>query len=762
MSSSARVPWLLVLSALLTATMYPALLLGRQVLPERALRSVAPWRWEVAADPSPSPLALHAATRLGPRLAGINREGLEFALWNPFIGGGRPGWLASASEGGAPLPILAGLLARSGWHWNALVALHLTLAFTGVFLLLVRSRLNPWAAGAGALAYTLSGASVATWLHWEGSAMALAGWILLPATLTNAPWRPTGLAWFLSLSATLWSGTPALPFLLLAVFMSLAGEDRPTRRWWLAALWGGAGAAAVRAPGLWLDLTGWEDASSGGLFSSARTNAATLRSLVDPWAAGDPTDAPLAGVLRAVQDPGGAFVGALVLALAGAALFLRAGRRRWPWVATLAVGGALLFVPSTLWPERAGRPAGLLALGAAALAAVTVDAMLRRFPPQRQWAGGGAIALVLLFHLLPPAGQRLPFAREREGRVVPPIPAEAHPVYGAVTALFSTLPPDAAAHLGFADVRAADLGREPRYAALLGVRPDGEHPLSRALDSQAARLGAEVIFEPVPLRLVSQHIFSRVEVEEVHCGRRPPVCTFPVPSGVFRLGIALPGAADSVIFLRKGQELTTAPVDHDLDPESDRWRWARIPPECARENCAIELRGPDIPASVTVAWDRSWLELLSEGTGFRAWRRRDISKPVFVPARLVSESEQPAGTMSGTSVPDALRRAFTHDIPMPAELRIIARRPHLWLVEVDTPVPTVVVARIKYRPRLWRVRVDGRSVESFPADGVWTASLVPAGHHQVKWQVEIPIMLWVLALLGLSAMCWTALGWRQR
>lgn len=768
MSSSTRVSWLLLLGALLTATMYPALLLGRQVLPERSLRSVAPWRWEVAPDPSPSPLALHAATHLGPRLAGINREGLELALWNPFIGGGRPGWLASAAEGGAPLPVLAGLLARSGWHWTALVALHLTVAFTGVFLLLVRSHLNPWAAGAGALAFTLSGASVGTWMHWGGSALALAGWIVLPSTLTDAPWRRSALAWFLSLSATLWSGTPALPFLLLALFLSLTRDTRPNRRWWLAALWGGVCAAAVRAPGLWLDLTGWEGAPFAGRPSTARISPASLRSLVDPWAAGDPTDGPLAGVLRAVQDPGSAFVGGLVLALAAAALVLNCGRRRWHWIATATVGAAVLFLPSSLWGELAARPAGLLALGAAALAAIAVDALLRRISPARQWVGGAAVALALLLHLVPPAGQRLPFAREREGRVVPTISAEARPVHGAVTALFSTLPPDAAAHLGLADVRAADLSREPRYAALLGVRPDGEHPLARALDLQAARLGVEVIFEPAPLRLVSQHIFSRVEVEEVQCngavpaGHRPSSCTFPVPSGVYRLGVALPAATGSVIFLRRAQELTTAPADHDLDPESDRWHWARITPECARESCTVELRGPALPGSLTVAWDRSWLELISEGTGFRAWRRTDIAMPVFVPERLVDESDQHGGPKSGTSVPNALCRAFPHDTPPPATVEIIARRPHSWLAYLDTPEPTVAVARIKYRPRLWHARVDGRSVEAFPADGLWTAILVPAGRHQVSWRVEIPVMLWGLALVGLSAMGWTALGWRRR
>ncbi len=93
------------LLVILVLTFYPALMLGRRVAPEASLRSVPPWRHEWGPSPDPPPRVLAAATQLGPRLAVIARDGDTPALWDPWIGGGRPGWLSSAREGGAPLTV---------------------------------------------------------------------------------------------------------------------------------------------------------------------------------------------------------------------------------------------------------------------------------------------------------------------------------------------------------------------------------------------------------------------------------------------------------------------------------------------------------------------------------------------------------------------------------------------------------------------------------------------------------------------------------
>ncbi len=146
---------LLVLVILLLTLLYPALFLGYRVAPEASLKGEAPWRAQMGPYPNPSALAVEAATHLGPRLASVAREGTAVALWNPWIGGGRPGWLASPAEGGAPLPLLAGLLARQGWPWTALIAVEIALALAASFWALRALALGAWPAAIGATAYAL-------------------------------------------------------------------------------------------------------------------------------------------------------------------------------------------------------------------------------------------------------------------------------------------------------------------------------------------------------------------------------------------------------------------------------------------------------------------------------------------------------------------------------------------------------------------------------------------------------------------------------
>ncbi|HVN32813.1 MAG TPA: hypothetical protein VMT45_12595, partial [Thermoanaerobaculaceae bacterium] len=108
-------------TAILLTLLYPALFLGYRVAPEASLKSAPPWRELSGPVPEPSHEVFEAATELGPRLASIAREPLHAALWNPWIGGGRPGWLVSAEEGGAPLVLVSAAIARHGWAWTALL-----------------------------------------------------------------------------------------------------------------------------------------------------------------------------------------------------------------------------------------------------------------------------------------------------------------------------------------------------------------------------------------------------------------------------------------------------------------------------------------------------------------------------------------------------------------------------------------------------------------------------------------------------------------
>lgn len=767
MSSTVRMPVLLAILVLLVTMFYPTMMLNRVVAPEASLRSAAHWLWEPDVHPSPSPLALYAATRMGPRLKGINREGFDLALWNPHIGGGRPGWMASPEEGGAPLTLAAGFLAREGREWTALVALQLAVALAGAALLLTRLGLSPWAATAGGVAYALSGACAAHWLTWQGSAAALGPWMLLPTVMARDSFRAQAVAWWAAFSLALLSGPPAYAFMALALVMLIFHQKvRELRRWFALAVGMGL-ALALRAPALWLDRWGWErppvrwPGEEGSM-------AGGLRALIDPFASGDPTEMALEVLVRPAPDLGVGFLGLLVVILASIGLSNREMRFRRILGVAAAASLGLLLLPEVSWlgVPAIPRPAGVLALAAAALAGGGLQRILLHVP--RVWRGpAGALACVLvLIQVFPSAARRLPFASPESGRLTWPLAADVMPAAGGLTALLSTLPPDVAAMFGVPDVRAADLSREPRLAELLGMREDGGHPLSRALDPSAPRLGTEVILEPAALRLVSQQTYSQLEISEVVCELRKTsagrgLCVIPVPLRGYRVGFALPSTPKFELFVRHDAGLTIARRDHALDPESVMWQWFTLPDTCATTTCTLEMWGSGLAATFTVAWDDSWLEYLGETKGVRIWRRRDTRPPVFSPDQLVAELEPLSGPPGVVAVPLGIRQHLPVNGPAPAAVNLVERSSRRWTAEIVTTAPTVVVARVKYRPNLWQVRVDGQRVQAFPADVVWTGILVPAGNHLVTWSVAIPQWVWYLASAGLVGIL-TLVGWRRR
>ena len=94
---------LLTTVAILLTVLYPALFLDCRLAPEASLKSAPPWRELLGPLPKPAAEAFAAATGLGPRLSSVARNPFGEALWNPWIGGGRPGWLSAPEDGGTPL-----------------------------------------------------------------------------------------------------------------------------------------------------------------------------------------------------------------------------------------------------------------------------------------------------------------------------------------------------------------------------------------------------------------------------------------------------------------------------------------------------------------------------------------------------------------------------------------------------------------------------------------------------------------------------------
>uniref|UniRef100_A0A7C2NAN1 Uncharacterized protein n=1 Tax=Thermoanaerobaculum aquaticum TaxID=1312852 RepID=A0A7C2NAN1_9BACT len=157
---------------------YPAFFLGQVLAPQAALWSYPPWSELGGPNPSLHQPTNRLAFSLAPRLALIQREGAAVALWNPYIGGGRIGWLGMAADGYGPFSVLAALFARDVQHFQALALCVVIFSFAGMFHL-ARRYLAPCPAVVSALVYTLSGPVVSAWLDVPGTVAVVVPWLLV-------------------------------------------------------------------------------------------------------------------------------------------------------------------------------------------------------------------------------------------------------------------------------------------------------------------------------------------------------------------------------------------------------------------------------------------------------------------------------------------------------------------------------------------------------------------------------------------------------
>ncbi len=752
---------LLVLVIVLLTLLYPALFLGYRVAPEASLKGEAPWRAQMGPYPNPSALAVEAATHLGPRLASVAREGTAVALWNPWIGGGRPGWLASPAEGGAPLPLLAGLLARQGWPWTALIAVEIALALAASFWALRALALGAWPAAIGATAYALAGPVAGHWLDWHGSGLALGPLAMLPALSRSGPPTRRVAAWAAVLFLLLASGAPAVPFIALAAALVLLSRPLLGRKPELAApLVALVLAAAMVLPSLWLQRNGGEPDAP------------------PPPARVDPPPASLAAFLvpPASDDavPGGsaapaAYLGTATLLLAFVGVFQVRARPLGFWLGTLAVGTVVSFAPGQTL-ERFGisqRPLAVVAFAAAVLAAHGGELLcsrLREGGPRN--AAGFAVWALLLAALLPSVARKLPFATPEEAELPSPVTLGPNGAASRMVALLGMLPPDVGATLALADVRAVAFRSEPRYSALLGGR-GGELSVTRALNPRVARLGARRVLEPLALHVVSGEIFAHVEVVDVPPAdqaspdglRRTPVS---VPPRACRVGLpSLAGVTD--VWLERPGLRTQLESDPALVPESDEWGWFAVPPGWPTGTARLAVAGPETPRGVrSVAWDGSGLRLVSEEHGTRLWEW-DRARPLaFLAAGFqAEEGPMPAEDLIVTAPRDrvdALRPLAAADSP--GRLGVVSMNPTRIELSVEAQREALLVVQVKHRPALWMVTVNGGSVVPERVDGVWTGVRVPGGGSRVVLRARLPLSVW-LSALG-AALATVALAARGR
>ncbi len=762
-SGASRVP-LLVSAVLLITLLYPALFLGYRVAPEASLKSFPPWRSLWGPYPNPSREAVRAATHLGPRLAAIARDGTGAALWDPWIGGGRPGWLASPEEGGAPLPVAAALLARAGWAWTALVALELCVALLGTWWALRTLGLAEWPAAVGATAYALSGAAAGAWLSWRGSALAL-GPLALAVALAPVTGRRRVAAFAAALLALAASGGPAVAFVALAAAaMTLRPGPRGRVRTWSAALAAAALVCAVALPRVWLDRAGRES----GVAETRPQPPPPINAWRDlvtpsPEPQGNAAWPPGASVRPEAGNPGYLGLAVLILAAVGAAF--APSRERGLWLGVAGASAAVAAAPSALLAGAglSHRPFGVLAVAVAALAAYGTQALMARV--QRGWPAGavGSVACFLVaVSMLPGAARRLPFATANEIGLQAPTPPAVATGSDRVAGLLGTMPPDVGATLGIADVRASSFPHEPRYASLLGAGSGGDLPVSRALDPEIARLGARYLLEPLPLRIVSGEVFARIDPADLAAGSRAGRFRVTVPPGATRLGVAATTQGGVRAWLESPVRSVELEPDTALRSESAEWRWFAVPHGFPAGGATLVLQGPDgaVRAAPDAAWDSSGLRLVAaDERGVRLWKWDKARPFVFLATGVQAEDR---GTPADPTTVTAGKVTVQRFAGL-AGRGTVAASVRTSRVEALTSCdrPALLVAQVKYRPALWRASVNGAAAATTRVDGVWTALEVPAGTSRVVLEARVPAWAWGGAGGGLVALALLALPRRR-
>lgn len=688
------------------ALFYPALFLGQVLAPQAALWGYPPWSQLGGPNPFLHQPTNRLAFSLAPRLALIQREGTAVALWNPYIGGGRIGWLGMAADGYAPFSVVAALFAQDVHHWQALAFCVVILSFAGMFRL-ARRYLAPWPAVVSALVYTLSGPVVSAWLDVPGTVAAVVPWLLV-FTL-DLP-RRGAVAGAALCAALLWvSGGYGWPWLAPPL---LAGLVRSSNRVFTrtSGFLAVAAGLALAFPSLFLAYFGGE--SPGFWWLEGRLQSAS-----------SPFDLFAGNVSAFGAERPWVFFGwpALLLAVMGA---LSQSRVRALAVGLTFLGAVAAFAPSAVLPAflASFRPTLALALGIALLAGAGSERLVARAPGSWQPVVSGIVVLSVFLRALPAASLWLPWHSRERAR----LPWEAPTVPGfqredLVLPLVTLFPTDSAAMAGLADVRARRFSGEPKLRQWLAPAPDGSLHFSRLSDTMLAKLGVRWLLEPRELSLVSGELFSRLILAESQGQNyRFPVT---VPAGVTRLGLKVP-APPSFVHLLQNDQRFVLHADGALAQEAEGWWWWLVPEgvEPGQAWLVLASHRPTWGGGLQLAWDCSGWELAHEAGSLRLWRQRWALPLAF----------------------------FEGEAKNAGSLELLAASPQKLVVQTESPTAQRLGVRWKFRPHIHKAFLDGKPTILQQGSFPWSAVEVPAGSHRVTVKTSLPLAVWFGPLMALG------------
>ncbi|MFN2238630.1 MAG: hypothetical protein ABR524_04505 [Thermoanaerobaculia bacterium] len=483
----ALVLWGVVVALLVIPTVFS----GRVLSPNDVYYGHDPWRSlrEIEArnplmsDPPSSWMPLWSLLRSSP----------DSFHWNPWVGGGIPGWGSAAAAVLSPVVLLPVLLVPLLFSYLAIVLTKLTVGFVLAYGWLREERLGRNGAALGALLFSACGVYSVWWL-WQATNATVfypaVFWILRRAWAgRTTPVLPQiGLALALALSGfpatTLYVGWAGLAY---AAWLAASRRKLPVRELAKSAL-AVALAALLAAPFLapfasFIQRTGYlEGRETVAAAAAGRYPAEHLLAFFDPYRLGDAGrglwngDAAL-GISNNFNEST-IYLGFIALPLAAIGVFARR-RDRWFWIAFFSGLLLLLFAPWDSLANAIGSLPGvrysplarlrfLLPLPAAWLAAAGAGMFFRR-RARLQLLAVGVLGAWLVLDLGAFAVRYLPFpsfevARLPQSPAISRLQQEKAPF--RVAPMFDFLWPNTSQLVRLEDVR-SHFGSEERWRRLL-------------------------------------------------------------------------------------------------------------------------------------------------------------------------------------------------------------------------------------------------------------------------------------------------------
>lgn len=485
---------LIALGAFHFAFFFPLAFMGRVVSPNDVFYNYEPWGTYRPASIArvQNELMNDPPTAYLPLMALLKSDWRAFH-WNPYVGGGIPGFGSSASAVLSPFVFFPSVAVPLSWVYTAIIFLKINVAFWFAYLWLREEGMGKRAAAIGAIVIAGAGVYSVRWLWQITNASALYPALLWVIRRSFAGKRtPVWAMALIALSYALAGFPAAMAYgaymvLFYAIFLMIRLRRFPAIRIGEGAL-AALLALLIAAPSIvpfaqFLRRSGYLEMRSKT--ASVTYPLSHWRSFVDPQRLGNPAlknwiGDPALGMLNNYFEAT-IYLGIFTLPLCALALFRR-GTMRWFWIVFALAVLCCMFGISAL-PKYVARAPGfrytalsrtslLLPVAAGFLSAAGAAFLFRRFGGRYRTAGrvlAGTIAAAAAADLALFAGVFHPYLPPRD-TAVPVTPVidrlrnEAAPF--RFVAFLTYLWPNSAELYGIEDV-ASHFGSEAAYRRLL-------------------------------------------------------------------------------------------------------------------------------------------------------------------------------------------------------------------------------------------------------------------------------------------------------